>query len=197
VAPVAVLPSALLARDAEDDLLVVEPGSGRVRAVLGRAATFIDARAGRVAWVAGHHLHVRHLGTGVETLVPPPPGSPSWHALGGAVARIGCCYGLGAFSPDGRTLAVYARLAGPGAPGLAVVDPAAGRATLLPGSGGATPTGCLPCLAWSSDGWLYFFAVGPTSASIGAWSAGQGPAGLLPLDAGPATGSVPNALAAS
>jgi hypothetical protein len=199
-APVAVLPSGVLARDGEDDLVVVEPGSGRVRAVLARAATFIDARAGRVAWVAGRHLHIRQPG-GAETRVPPPPGSPSWHALGGAVARVGCCYGLGAFSPDGRTLAVYARLAGPGAPGLAVVDPAGGRAVLLPGSTGATPTGCLPCLAWSSNGWLFFFTAGPTATSIGAWRAGEGSAGPLPLGADLTAdltmGSVPNALAAS
>jgi hypothetical protein len=196
-APVAVLPSGLLARDLEDDLVVVEPGSGRVRALLGRAATFIDARADRVAWVAGHDLHIRDLSTGAETLLRPPQGSPSWHALGGAVARMGCCYGLGAFSPDGRRLAVYARLAGPGTPGLAVVDLPRGQATLLPGSRGATPTGCLPCLAWSSNGWLFYFTVGPSSTSIGAWRAGGEPDGLLPLDAGLTMGSVPNALAAS
>jgi hypothetical protein len=196
-APVAVLPSGVLARDVDDDLVVVEPESGRVRAALGRAATFIDARAGRVAWFAGRHLHIRQLATGVETLIPPPPGSPSWHALGGAVARVGCCYGLGAFSPDGRTLAVYARLAAPGAPGLAVVDLAGGRAELLPGSAGATPTGCLPCLAWSSNSWLFFFAAGPTATSIGAWRRGEGPAGPLPLVVDLTMGSVPNALAAS
>jgi hypothetical protein len=198
-APVTVLSSGVLARDFEDDLVVVEPGSGRVRAVLGRAATFIDARAGRVAWVAGYHLHIRHLATGVETVVPPPPGSPSWHALGGDVAPVGCCYGLGAFSPDGQRLAVYARLAGPGTPGLAVVDVARGRARLLPGSQGATPTGCLPCLAWSSSGRLFYFAAGSASTSIGAWSPGEGLVGLLslPLDADSTGGSAPNALAAN
>jgi hypothetical protein len=195
--PVAVLSSGVLARDFEDNLVVVEPGSGQGRAVLGRAATFIDARAGRVAWVAGYHLHIHDLATGAETLVPPPPGSPSWHALDGTVARVGCCYGLGAFSPDGHTLAVYAQLAGPGTPGLAVVDVVRGRARLLPGSRGATPTGCLPCLTWSSSGWLFYFAAGSTPTSIGAWSPGEEPAGLLSLDADSTMGSVPNALAAS
>jgi len=198
-APVAVLSSGVLARTPEDDLEVVEPGSGRVRAILARAATFIDARDRRVAWVAGRDLHIRDLATGAETVVPPPPGSPDWYALGGPVPlpRAGCCYGLGALAPDGRTLAVYARLAGPGAPGLAVVDLIRGRAALLPGSEDATPTGCLPCLSWASNGWLYFFAAGPASTSIGAWGGREGPAGLLPLDVDWALDSVPNALAAN
>src|SRR6266487_3629864 len=50
-APIAVLPSGLLARGLQDDLEVVEPGSGRVRAVLARTARFVDARGGRVAWL--------------------------------------------------------------------------------------------------------------------------------------------------
>jgi len=165
--------------------------------VLARAATFIDARDGRVAWVAGRDLHVRDLATGADTVVPPPPGSPDWYALGGPVPRAGCCYGLGAFAPGGRTLAVYARLAGPGAPGLAVVDLVRGSAALLPGSEDATPTGCLPCLGWASNGWLYFFAAGPTATSIGAWGGGAGPAGLLSLNVDRALDSVPSALAAN
>lgn len=196
-APVAVLSSGVLARDPEENLQVVEPGSGRVRAVLARAATFIDARDGRVAWVAGRDLHVRDLATGADTVVPPPPGSPDWYALGGPVPRAGCCYGLGAFAPGGRTLAVYARLAGPGALGLAVVDLVRGSAALLPGSEDATPTGCLPCLGWASNGWLYFFAAGPAITSIGAWGGGAGPAGLLSLDVDRALDSVPSALAAN
>jgi hypothetical protein len=196
-APVAVLSMAVLARDPEDNLEVVEPGSGRVRAVLARAATFIDARDGRVAWVAGRDLHIRDLATEVTTVVPPPPGSPDWYALGGPVPRAGCCYGLGAFAPGGRMLAIYARLAGPGAPGLAVVDPVRGSATLLPGSEDATPTGCLPCLGWASNGWLFFFAAGPATTSIGAWGGGAEPAGLLSLDVARALDSVPSALAAN
>jgi hypothetical protein len=196
-APVAVLPSGLLARDIDDDLVVVEPGSGRVQTVLARAATFVDARGRRVAWVAGRDLHVRDLATGAETVVPPPPGSPSWQALGGPISRVGCCSVLGAFSPDGRRLAVYARLAGPGALGLAVVDLVRGEAALVPGSAGATPTGCVPCLAWASNGWLYFFTVGPAMTSIGAWGASDGPDGVLSLDLDWATDGVPNALAAN
>jgi hypothetical protein len=196
-APFAVLPSGVLARDPEDNLQVVAPGTGQVRTVLARAATFIDARGSRVAWVAGRDLHVRDLATGTDTVVPPPPGSPDWYALGGPVPRVACCYGLGAFDPDGRTLAVYARLAGPGAPGLAVVDLVRGSARLLAGSEDATPTGCLPCLGWASNGWLYFFAAGPTTTSIGAWGGGDGPAGLLSLDLDEVLDSVPSALAAN
>jgi hypothetical protein len=197
-APVAVVPDGVLARDPGDDLVVVDPGSRRVRSVLGRAATFIDASGGRVAWVAGRDLHVRDMTTGAQITVPPPAGSPDWYSLsGGQVARTGCCYGLGAFAPDGRTLALYARLAGPDAPGMAVVDLVRGRAALLPGSEGATPTACLPCLGWASNGWLYFFAAGPAVTSIGAWRPGEPSAGLVPLDVEQATDSVPSALAAN
>jgi hypothetical protein len=197
-APVAVLPVGVLARDPGDDLVIVDPGSGRVRAVLARAATFIDASGALVAWVAGRDLHIRDLVTRAETTVPPPTGSPDWYALsGGQVSRTGCCHGLGAFAPNGRTLALYTRLADPDAPGMAVVDLVRGRATLLPGSEGATPTACLPCLSWASNGWLYFFAAGPTITSVGAWRSGERSAGLLPLDIDQAVDSVPNALAAN
>jgi hypothetical protein len=67
---------------------------------------------------------------------------------------------------------------------------------LLPGSEDATPTGCLPCLSWASNGWLYFFAAGPAATSIGAWGGREGPAGLLRLDVDRVLDSVPNALAA-
>jgi hypothetical protein len=196
-APVAILPSGVLARDPEDNLQVVAPGSGRVRTALGKAATFVDARDSRVAWVEGRDLHVRDLSTGTHTVVPPPPGSPDWYNIGGPVPRVACCYGLGAFDLAGRRLAIYTRLAGPGAPGLAVVDLVRGSAALLPGSEDAIPTGCLPCLGWASNGWLYFFAAGPGVTSIGAWGGGAAPAGLLPLDLDEVLDSVPSALAAN
>lgn len=195
--PVAVLPSGVLTRSFDDDLQVVAPGSGRVLARLAEAATFLDARGDRVAWLAGRDLHVRDLASGADVVVPPPAGSPGWHAFGQPVRRAGCCYGLGAFAPDGRTLAAYARVAGPGAPGLAVVDVAAGRAALLPGSGGAIPDGHLPRLAWASDGWLYFFADGPAVTSIGAWRPGRRSAALLRLDVDQALDVVPSTLAAN
>jgi hypothetical protein len=196
-APVAVLPSGVLIRTVDDDLQVVAPGSGRVRALLARAATFIDAQADRVAWLAGGDLHIRNLKTGVDLVVAPPDGSAGWDALGGPVRRAGCCYGLGALAPDGRTLAIYARVAGPDTPGLAVVDLTRGRAALLAGSEGATPDGRLPCLAWASNGWLYFFASGPAVTSIGVWHPGDRAAGLLRLDVDQAIDIVPTTLAAN
>jgi hypothetical protein len=197
--PVAVLPSGLLARDLEDNLEVVEPGSGRVRALLARTARFVDARGSRVAWLAGRDLHMADLAAGAEVVVPPPPGSPDWYTQGAGPAPSSpdCCYGLGAFAPDGRTLAIYTRLAGPGAPGLAVADLDRGRAALLRGSEGATPTACRPCLGWASNGWLYFFAAGSATTSIGAWRPGEGSAGLLRLDIDRVLDSVPSSVAAN
>jgi hypothetical protein len=195
--PVAVLPSGVLGRTFEDHLQVVEPGSGRVRARLASAATFVDANGDRVAWLADRHLHVRNLTTGADTVVAPPPGSPGWQGFNGAVRRPGCCSGLGAFAPDGRTLAVYVRLAGPGAAGLAIVDLHLGRAALLAGSEGATANSRLPRLAWASDGWLYFLASGPAVTSIGAWRPGNRAAGLLRLDVDRAVDLVPSTLAAN
>jgi len=194
--PVAVLRSGVLARDLDGDLVVVAPGSGRVRTLLARAATFLDARGGRVAWLAGGFLHVRDLASKATTVVPPPPGSAGWYALGAPVPWAGCCYGLGAFAPGGRWLAVYAGLAGPDARGLAIVDLDRGRAALLPGSEDAIPTGCQPCLGWASNGWLFFFAAGPAT-SIAAWRPGQRAAGLLWLDSGRAFATIPSALAAN
>jgi hypothetical protein len=80
---------------------------------------------------------------------------------------------------------------------VAVVDLVRGKAALLPGSEDATPTGCLPCLSWASNGWLYFFAAGPGVTSIGAWAGGAAPAGLVPLDLDRFLDSVPSALAAN
>jgi hypothetical protein len=194
-APVAVLPSGVLVRTVDDDLRVVAPGSGRVRTLLARAATFIDARGDRVAWLAGGDLHVRALGTGAELVIAPPQGSPNWYALGEPVRRAGCCHGLGAFAADGRILAVYTRVAGPGAPGLAIVDLERGQAALLPGSEGAIPGGRLPSLAWASNGWLYFFTSGPAVPSIGAWRPGKRAAGLLRLEVDRAVDLVPSTLA--
>lgn len=196
--PVAVLPVGVLARNPGNDLVIVEPDRGRVQTILARTATFVAASGHRIAWVAARDLHIRDLTTRVETIVPPPDGSPDWYSLsGGQVPRAGCCYELGGFAPNGRTLAVYARLANPGAPGLAVVDLVRGKAALLPGSEGATPTACLPCLTWASNGWLYFFAAGPAITSIGAWRSGERSAGLIPLDIDRAVDSVPDGLAAN
>jgi hypothetical protein len=61
----------------------------------------------------------------------------------------------------------------------------------------ASARGRLPCLAWASNGWLYYFAVGPAITSIGAWRPGQRAAGRLRLDIDWAVDVVPNTLAAN
>jgi hypothetical protein len=194
VAPVAVLRSGVLANDLDGDLVVVEPGSGRVRTLLAHDATFLDARADRVAWLAGGLLYVRHLARGTTTVVSPPPASAGWYGAGKPVSWAGCCYGLGAFDPGGRWLAVYTHLAGPRSPGLAIVDLTGGRAALLAGSEDVTPTGGQPSLGWASNGWLFFLASGPTT-TIAAWRPGDRAAGLVWLDGDRVLDTIPRALA--
>jgi hypothetical protein len=194
VVPVAVLRSGVLAYDLEGDLVVVAPGSGRVRTLLAHQATFVDVHAGRVAWLAGALLYVRDLASQTTTVVSPPPASAGWYGAGTPVSWAGCCYGLGAFDPGGRWLAVYTNLAGPRSLGLAIVDLADGRAALLAGSENVTPTGGQPSLGWASNGWLFFFAAGSTT-TVGAWRPGERTAGLVWLDADRALDTFPSALA--
>jgi hypothetical protein len=196
VAPVAVVRSGVVANDLDGDLVVVAPGSGRVRTLLARDATFVDARGDRVAWLADGLLHVRDLSRETTTLVSPPVASAGWYGAGGPVSWAGCCYGLGAFAPGGRWLAVYTLLAGPRSPGLAVVDLDRGRAELLPGSEDATPTGGQPSLGWASNGWLFFLASGPTT-TIGAWRPGERAAGPVWVDRDQVLDTFPRALAAN
>jgi hypothetical protein len=194
VAPVAVAPSGVVATDLDGDLVVVAPGSGRVRTLLARDASFVDARGDRVAWLADGLLHVRDLRRETTTLVSPPPASAGWYGAGGPVSWAGCCYGLGAIAPGGRWLAVYTLLAGPRSPGLAIVDLVGGRAELLPGSEDASPTGGQPSLGWDSNGWLFFLASGPTT-TIGAWRPGERAAGLVWLDGNQELDTIPRSLA--
>ena len=196
VAPVAVLRSGVLASDLDGDLVLVEPGSGRVRTLLAHDASFVDVRGDRVAWLAGGLLYIRDLHGGATTVVPPPPASAGWYGSGRPVSWAGCCYGLGAFAPGGRWLAVYTHLAGPRSPGLAIVDLSGGRAVLLPGSEDVTPIGGQSSLGWASNGWLFFFGSGPTT-SIAAWRPGEQTAGLVWLDADQVLDTVPRALAPS
>ena len=196
VAPVAVLRSGVLASDLDGDLVVVEPGSGRVRTLLAQDASFLDVRGDLVAWLADGLVYVRDLRRGATTVVPPPPASAGWYGSGRPVSWAGCCYGLGAFAPGGRWLAVYTHLAGPRSLGLAIVDLDGGRAALLAGSEDVTPTGGPPRQGWGANGWLYFLGSGPTT-SIGAWPPGGRAAGLVWLDADSALDTIPRALAAN
>lgn len=194
VAPVAVLRSGVLASDLEGDLVVVEPGTGRVRTLLAHHASFLDVHGDRVAWLAGALLYVRDLRTGATAAVSPPPASAGWYGSGQPVSWAGCCYGLGAFDPGGRWLAVYTHLAGPRSPGLAIVDLVDGRAALLPGSEDVTPTGGQPSLGWASNGWLFFLGPGP-GTSVVAWPPGGRAAGRVWLDADQTLDAIPRALA--
>jgi hypothetical protein len=196
VEPVAVLGRGVLASDLDGDLVVVAPGSGRTRALLARHATFLDVRGHRVAWLAGGLLYVRDLSSGATTVVSPPRASGGWYGADRPVSWAGCCYGLGAFAPGGRWLAVYTHLAGPGSPGLAIVDLERGQARLLPGSEDVTPTGSQPSLGWGSNGWLFFLGSGAT-ASVAAWRPGGPAAGLVWLDDAQVLDTIPRALAAN
>jgi hypothetical protein len=127
-------------------------------------------------------------------VVSPPPASTGWYGVGEPVSWAGCCYGLGAFDPKGRWLAVYTTPAGPGSPGLAVVDLARGRAAPLAGSEAVTPTGGQPSLGWASNGWLFFLASGPATA-VAAWRPGDRTAGPVWLDNDRVLDTIPRALA--
>jgi hypothetical protein len=192
--PVAVLPGGVLVRDLQDGFELRDPRSRRGTA-LGRELTFLDSHGSLVAYLDDRNLHLRDLASGSDRAVPPPAGARSWFALGPPLPGTGCCQQLGAFSPDGGTLAVYTALAGPGEPGLTVVDVASGRAKVLPGSEGATPVACQPCLGWSQSGWLFFFNGGPALADPAAWRPGRASAIPLALDLHDVTTVLPSGIA--
>jgi hypothetical protein len=118
----------------------------------------------------------------------PPDRNPELVPLGQPVAGAGCCDQFGAFSPNGRQLAVYLQLRRPAQPGLAMVDVGRAEARPVPGSDMATPFGCQPCLGWSADDWL-FFSGGPPPDVVAAWRPGRPSASRLnlPLDGATAT----------
>jgi len=192
--PVAVLPGGVLVRDLQDGFELRDPHSRRGTA-LGRELTFLDSHGSLVAYLDDRNLHLRDLASGSDRTVAPPAGARSWFALGPPLPGTGCCQQLGAFSPDGTTLAVYTALAGPGEPGLTVVDVASGRAKVLPGSEGATPVACQPCLGWSQSGWLFFFNGGPALADPAAWRPGRASAIPLALDLHDVTTVLPSGIA--
>jgi hypothetical protein len=195
-APVAVVPQGVLAADLDGALVLVDPATGKVRR-LAEQAHFVDAHGSLVAWLDPDGLHLRDLARGQERLVAPPPGVPDWLALSISLTPTVCCDQLGAFAPDGRTLVAYVRLSGRDTPGLAVVDPATAKARILPGQEGASPTDCIPCLTWSSDGWLFFFAHGPAMSSLATWRPGADQAHLIEADVDEQSAALPTSLAAN
>ncbi len=192
--PVAVVPQGVLIRDLQNGFEVRGPKGGRVTR-LGRDLTFLDGHGSLLAYLDDRDLHLRDLATGLDRIVALPVGARSWFALGPPLPGVGCCFQTGSFSPDASTLAVFTELAGPGEPGLTIVDVATARARVLPGSGGATPVACQPCLGWSQSGWLFFFNGGAALADPAAWRPGEPAAIPLALDLRSATTVLPNGLA--
>jgi hypothetical protein len=198
--PVAVVAGGVLTRDPAAGMQLRDLRSGRVRQRLGTGLTFLDVHGGLVAYLATDGLHLRDLGGRRDRMVAPPAGGSGWVAPGtGLPADTVCCLQSAAFAPDGRSLATFVRLAGPSSPGIALVDVERGQSRLLPGSAGASPVGCLPCLGWSPGGWLFFFAATPQPAAVAAWRPGRERATVLDLDLGLGglSGVVPSGLAAA
>lgn len=192
--PLAVVPQGVLIRDLQNGFEVRAPRGGRVTR-LGRDLTFLDSRGSLLAYLDDRSLHLRDLASGRDRIVALPAGARSWFALGPPLPGAGCCFQTGSFSPDASMLAVFTELAGPGEPGLTIVDVASAVARVLPGSGGATPVACQPCLGWSQSGWLFFFNGGPALADPAAWRPGELAAIPLALDLRSATTVLPNGLA--
>jgi hypothetical protein len=194
--PVAIVDDGVLVRDLRAGLAVRDLSSGRERQRLGTDLTFVDATARLVAYVDDRgDLRLRDLATRRDQVVR-PTGIPNWFPLGRPVAGAGCCDQFGAFSADGRHLAVYVQLRRPAQPGLAVVDIGRSEARPVPGSQAATPFGCQPCLGWSVDGLLFFFSGGPPPDVVTAWRPGWPTASPLDLPLDDATAPVPGSLAA-
>lgn len=195
--PLAVVPQGVIVRDLHNDLVVRDPSGRRAAQPLGFDVTFLDAHASLLAYLGGTQLHLRDLARGRDRTVAAPAGARSWYSLGPPLPGAGCCLQFGAFSPDGGRLAVFTELTAPDALGITMVDVKAGRATLLEGSGGATPVACLPCLGWSRSGWLFFFNGGPGVSDPSAWRPGIRAAIPLALDLRAATTILPTSLAAA
>ena len=188
--PVAVVPQGVVVSDLHDDLMLRDPSGRRPPRPLGAGLTFIDAHGSMLAYL-DYRLHLRDLATGRDRVVPLPRGARSWSAVGPRLPGTGCCLQFGAFSPDAGTLAVFAE------PGLAVVNVATGRASLLAGSEGATPVACQPCLGWSRSGWLFFFNGGPGGADPAAWRPGERATVPIALDVSSVTSVLPTSIAAA
>jgi hypothetical protein len=192
--PVAMVDGGVLVRDLRTGLAVRDL-AGRERQRLGTDLTLVDATASLVAYVDDRgDLRLRDLVTRRDRVVR-PIAMPGWSPLGRPVAGAGCCDQFGAFSADGRRLAVYVQLRRPDQPGLAVVDVGRAEARPVPGSEAATPFGCQPCLGWSVDGWLFFFSGGPPPDVVTAWRPGRPTASPLDLPLDGAITTVPGSLA--
>jgi hypothetical protein len=192
--PMAMVDGGVLVRDLRMGLAVRDL-AGWERQRLGIDLTFVDATASLVAYIDDRgDLHLRNLATRRDRVVR-PTGMPNWFPLGQPVAGAGCCDQFGAFSANGRRLAIYVQLRRPAQLGLAVVDVGRAEARPVPGSQAATPFGCQPCLGWSEDGWLFFFSGGSPPDMVAAWRPGWRTANPLDLRLDGATATIPGGLA--
>jgi hypothetical protein len=123
----------------------------------------VAARGSLVAWLTPHprSLHLTDVRTGRDGRVAPRPGY-----------RFESTY-EGAFSADGRRLALPVRAGDEQA--MAVVDVAARRATMVPGT--RARAGWV-AIAWAPDGDLYFAAPG---GRLGRLRAGDDRARTVPV----------------
>jgi hypothetical protein len=123
----------------------------------------VAARGSLVAWLTSHprSLHLTDVRTGRDGRVAPRPGY-----------RFESTY-EGAFSADGRRLALPVRAGDEQA--MAVVDVAARRATMVPGT--RARAGWV-AIAWAPDGDLYFAAPG---GRLGRLRAGDDRARTVPV----------------
>ena len=164
--PVAMVDGGVLVRDLRAGLAVRDLASGRERQRLGTDLTFVDATARLVAYVDDRgDLRLRDLATRRDRVVR-PTGMPNWFPMGRPVAGAGCCDQFGAFSADGRRLAVYVQLRRPAQPGLAVVDVGRAEARPVPGSQAATPFR-LPAVSGLERRRLAVLLLGGAAASRG------------------------------
>jgi hypothetical protein len=128
-----------------------------------RDGWFVAAARSRVAWCRGRCRALRVWNTrGERTLAPP--------------AGMRLLSSSGAFSPDGRRLAVGVTVDGRSR--LALADARSGRWTLVPDG----ELGVYHAVAWSPSGrWLYFT---DGNEGLRAWRPGAPSATTLPIDAG-------------
>jgi hypothetical protein len=176
--PVAVTRAGVITRDLLDGGLELRDVAGwRHPLELAADATFVDAHDDLVAWVDRRGLHLYELPAGPDRLVQAPAGL-AWTRIGGVAPVL--LLRVGAFSPDGRALAVFTEVTSPGQPGLALVDVGRATAASVAGSQNAIPGSCAACLSWQPAGdWLFYLGAPPWR--VGAFRVG-GPAGPLALD---------------
>jgi hypothetical protein len=164
-APVAALDGGLLVQGPTLELW--QPASGRILRDL--PGLFPLATHGSLLASCGSHcpvLHITNARTGTDVRIRPGPGVQFLESYDGA------------FSPDGRLIAVPASTTA-GKTRVAIVDIARRTATLVPGAGLASD---YTLLAWASSGWLFYNA---GNGRLAAYHPGAARAIVLPVHVKP------------